>query len=357
MTDKLNVLLIEDDDVDREAVHRLVGDKYQLLDAETGTQGLEVFRSQKPDCVLLDYRLPDMDGLDVLDQLAKVDAPVVMLTGIGTTAVAVEAMKRGAQDYLSKEAITEQSLSRAVANAVEKVSLQRKLLAKQEELQQFAHIASHDLQEPLRTITGFCELLQLDYQGKQLDDRANEFMGHIVAGAKRMQTLIIDLLNYSRVDSEDKPLEAVDCVPVVEQALNNLQGAIRECQATVTHDSLPTVMANRSQLVQLFQNLIGNAVKYRGDTPPEVHVMAESKPSETLFCVKDNGIGIDDKYSDRVFQIFRRLHSRDQYSGTGVGLAICKKIVELHDGRIWFESQLAQGSEFFFTIPTLYRAD
>lgn len=352
MPAQLTVLLIEDDDVDREAVHRLVGDDFHLLDAETGKQGLAVFRSQQPDCVLLDYRLPDIDGLDVLDKLVEEQTPVVMLTGRGTAEIAVEAMKRGAQDYLSKDAISQEALIRAVANAVEKVALQRKLQTKQKELQQFANIVAHDLQEPLRGVDGLCKLLQQKYRGKQLDSQADEYMDLIVDGTKRMQTLIDDLLDYSRVDREDQRLQPVDCVPVFDQAINNLRAAIEESQATVSHDGLPTVTANGSQLVQLFQNLIGNAVKYRGDATPEIHVMAESKPDEVLFSVRDNGIGIDPKYSERVFQIFRRLHGRDEYSGTGIGLAICKKIVELHDGRIWVESQPGQGSTFLFTIPT-----
>jgi light-regulated signal transduction histidine kinase (bacteriophytochrome) len=218
------------------------------------------------------------------------------------------------------------------------------------ELQQFAYVASHDLQEPLRTMASFAQLLQKRYRGK-LDASADDFIHYIVDGATRMQGLIIDLLAYSRVGRFGKEFVPTDCTKVFEQSLSNLQAAVAESGAVVTHDRLPTVQADGTQLVQLFQNLIGNSIKFRDTQTPRVHVAAERKASEWVFSVKDNGKGIDPQYAGRIFEVFQRLHTRTEYPGSGIGLAISKKIVERHGGRIWVESQLNQGATFFFTLP------
>jgi light-regulated signal transduction histidine kinase (bacteriophytochrome) len=218
------------------------------------------------------------------------------------------------------------------------------------ELQQFAYVASHDLQEPLRTMASFAQLLQQRYQGK-LDTNADDFIHFIVDGATRMQGLIQDLLAYSRVGSHGKNFVPTDCTTVFDQAVANLQMAVTESGAVVTHDSLPTVQGDGAQLIQVFQNLVGNSLKFRNSQTPRVHVAAERKASEWVFAVKDNGIGIDPQYADRIFEVFQRLHNRTEYPGSGIGLAITKKIVERHGGRIWVESQLDQGATFFFTLP------
>jgi len=218
------------------------------------------------------------------------------------------------------------------------------------ELEQFAYVASHDLQEPLRMVSSYTQLLARRYKGR-LDADADDFIAYAVDGAYRMQRLINDLLAYSRVGTRGKEFEPTDCSAFFAQALANLKVTIEESGAVVDRGPLPTVMADKLQIGQLLQNLIGNAIKYHGDEPPRVHVSAEQKGNEWVFSVRDNGIGIDPQFADRIFVIFQRLHNREKYPGTGIGLAICKKIVERHGGRIWLESQVGSGATFYFTIP------
>ena len=217
------------------------------------------------------------------------------------------------------------------------------------ELERFAYVASHDLREPLRMVTSYTKLLARRYKGR-LDRDADEFINYAVDGAVRMEQLIEDLLLYSRMGVRDLLFKPVDCEIVLTRALANLQTALQESGALVTHDPLPTVMGDDTQLVQVFQNLIGNGIKFRGEMTPCVHVSVNERPEEWVFAIQDNGMGIDPQYADLIFVIFQRLHSRAEYSGSGIGLAICKKVVESHAGRIWLESQLGKGATFYFTI-------
>jgi light-regulated signal transduction histidine kinase (bacteriophytochrome) len=218
------------------------------------------------------------------------------------------------------------------------------------ELEQFAYVASHDLQEPLRMVTSYVQLLERRYKDK-LDKDANEFIEFAVDGAMRMHRLINDLLTYSRVGTRGRALAPTDSEAVFEQSLSNLQVAIKEKGAQVTHEPLPKVMADDVQLGQLFQNLVGNAIKFQGEKQPRVHVSAHQGNGEWVFSVRDNGIGIDPEFKERIFVIFQRLHGKDKYPGTGIGLAVCKKIVERHGGKIWVESELGKGATFNFTLP------
>ncbi len=240
--------------------------------------------------------------------------------------------RKRAQDMLTKQA---QELARSNA-----------------ELEQFAYVASHDLQEPLRMITSYVQLLAKRYRGK-LDEEADEFIHYAVDGANRMQTLIEDLLSYSRVSRLGQDMVATDADSVLDDVLRDLNVTISEAQAEVTHDALPRVRADASQLRQLFQNLLSNALKFRSDKAPAIQVTAQRKGSEWQFCVSDNGIGIEPQYHERIFVIFQRLHAPGRYSGTGIGLAICKRIVERHGGKLWMTSEPGVGTTFSFTLPAV----
>jgi light-regulated signal transduction histidine kinase (bacteriophytochrome) len=218
------------------------------------------------------------------------------------------------------------------------------------DLEQFAFSASHDLQEPLRNVAIYGQLLSRRY-GDGLDEEGRQFLKIVTGGARRMENLVNDLLTYTRAGREegDEP-EIVDANASLEEALSNLSGAIEECGATITHNGLPSLCMRRVHLQQLFQNLIGNALKYRGEEAPRIRVTADRVEDHWRFSVEDNGIGISPEYREKIFGIFKRLHHNGQYSGTGIGLAICQRLVERYDGRIWVESQLGCGARFFFTI-------
>jgi light-regulated signal transduction histidine kinase (bacteriophytochrome) len=235
--------------------------------------------------------------------------------------------------------------------------LQEREQAKQElarsnkELEQFAYVASHDLQEPLRMVRSYLQLLQRRYQS-HLDEDADEFIAFAVDGASRMHALINGLLTYSRVNMQGKSFRATDSGQVLQRVLGDLKIAIDEAGVVVTHhNDFPIVMADEVQLAQLFQNLIGNAIKFHGNLLPEIRIEVKRHSDRAwVFSINDNGIGIEPRYYKRIFMIFQRLHTQTEYEGTGIGLAICKKIVERHGGRIWVESEPGQGSTFYFTI-------
>lgn len=287
----------------------------------------------------LDYRI-EVEGNDELSALAQSSNGMAAKLKRSYTSLANlqnEVVERKKAEELLRD--QESKLQVAITD------LQRS----NKELEQFAYVASHDLQEPLRMISSYTQLLAERYQDK-LDEKANLFIHYAVDGAVRMQQLINDLLVFSRIGTKGKPLEPVDAHAALGKALGNLKMTIDEAKAIITNDKLPEVRGDASQLLQLFQNLIGNALKFRGEKYPHIHIATQDKGQEWLFSVKDNGIGIDPQFADKIFVIFQRLHTKEEYPGSGIGLAICKKIVERHGGRIWFESEPGKGATFYFTI-------
>ena len=261
-----------------------------------------------------------------------------------TNRVQAEEVARQARDNLEK------TNSQLQVEITHRKQISDDLARSNKDLEQFAYVASHDLQEPLRAVSGFVDMLKLQMEGS-LDAKKTEYMNYIVDGAARMRLLINGLLEYSRVGTLGKPPELTDCKAALERAILNLQVGIRESGAKVTAGPLPKVCVDSMQLVQLLQNLIGNAIKFRSEPAPEVHISASHQDNEWLFAVTDNGIGIEPQYAQRIFLIFQRLHPRSKYQGTGIGLAICRKIIERHGGKIWVESNPGSGSTFYFTVP------
>ena len=218
------------------------------------------------------------------------------------------------------------------------------------DLEQFAYVASHDLQEPLRAVGGYVRLLEHRFP-EQVDSQTREYIDGAAEGAVRMERLILDLLTLSRISTGGRALAPADLEAPLNAALRNLHFSIQAANAAVTSDPLPTLPVDESQMVQLFQNLIANALKFHSERPPQIHIGARPEDGSWVLCVRDNGIGMEAQYFERIFQVFQRLHTRKKYPGTGVGLAVCKKIVERHGGKIWVESQPGEGSTFYFSLP------
>ena len=219
-----------------------------------------------------------------------------------------------------------------------------------EELERFAYVSSHDLQEPLRMVTLYSQLLERRYKNR-LDDDADDFIEYIVENAKRMKQLIDDLLEYSRVSSQTKQYENVNIEKILDNVLKNLSISIIENNVRVTYESLPNILADKNQMLQVFQNLITNAIKFRGDKSPEVNISAYKNQNEWIFSVSDNGIGIKPEHQKQIFAVFKRLHTKEEYPGSGIGLSITQKIIKQHGGQIWVESESGKGSIFYFSIP------
>ncbi len=345
---------------------------YRLKVVETLKDGLEILESHLFDVILLDLGLPDSEGIDTLVDLHKNNfkTPIIVLTGLNNEDVGTLAVKIGAQDYLIKKQIDSTMLKRSIRYSIERKKIESELQNYKEnleekvkertkalersnkELQQFAYVASHDLREPLRMISSFLQLLERRYN-EQLDEEANEFIEFAVNGAKRLDSMINDLLEYSRVANKEKKLDDVDFNKVMSTTYLNLKSAIDENKAELTHNQLPTILGDEKLMVQLFQNLISNSIKYRSNKRPKIHISAKKESNQYLFKVRDNGIGMSPKHLERIFTIFQRLHTNEEYEGTGIGLSIAQKIVHQHGGQIWAESVPEKGSTFYFTIPEL----
>jgi len=353
----------------------LANEHYTLVEANSGRDALKILlKEQDFAIILMDVQMPVLNGFETAELIRQSEKlkyiPIIFLTADNkTTENVFKGYKAGAVDYMLKPYIPEilkakvevfvdlyrknQEL-RIQGEHLKMLNIQLEqrsndLMRNVQELEKFAYVASHDLQEPLRTITSYIQLLQKKF-GTQLDAEAIEFMEFVVSGSRRMKTLINDLLEYSRINRVDSALETVNCNVILAEVLQNLNDSIKDSQATLEIDELPSVKANRLHMVQLFQNLIGNSIKFRSDRTPVIKVTAKKQADHYLFSVEDNGIGIKKEYSTKIFEIFQRLHSMQHYPGTGIGLAICLKIVQRFGGEIWMESEYGKGTTFFFTI-------
>jgi signal transduction histidine kinase len=364
---RLHVLLIEDAPADAEieiAELRHGGFDVTADVVDTGDQVRAHLEKNSYDVILADYSLPNFRCMDTLDILSEknLTIPMILVTGALNSETAVECVKQGAVDYVLKDNLGR--LVHCVRRAIEDTRLRQESTRAQEQLahkveelarsncdlEQFAYVASHDLQEPLRMVAAYTQLLAERYRGK-LDTTADRYIGYAVEGATRMQALLEDLLAFSRIGRNEVIPTPIDANTAIEEVLKNLAFTLKEHSVTITCNPLPTILADRFQVVQLFQNLIANAIKFRGKQALNVTISAEKQGEEWVFSVFDNGIGIAGEHKEFIFKIFQRLHTRAEYPGNGVGLAICKKIVEHNGGRIWVDSELGHGSNFRFTFP------
>jgi light-regulated signal transduction histidine kinase (bacteriophytochrome) len=335
---------------------------YQVIKAGTGIQGLQLAREQKPDLILLDVVLPDVDGVEVCQRIkedpALDDCFVVLLSGFKTSSDAqASGLEAGADGYITRPISNRELLARVEAMLRIKRAEERlaryatQLKRSNQELEQFAYVISHDLQEPTRMIKGYLDLLERRY-GDSWDEEASRYVSHALEGAQRMQKMIGALLDLSRIETRGQALELTDAGAVLERTLEALSWVTKEAEAQVTHDPLPEILADAAQLSQVFQNLVSNAIKFRRpDEPPRIHISAQRTEGAWRFSVADNGIGIAPEQKEHIFQIFCRLHPEQDYPGLGIGLALCRSIVERHGGRMWVESTPGQGSTFYFTVP------
>ena len=368
------VLLIEDN----RAQARLI--REQLSDVKIGSfgidladrlsEGLSQLENGDFAGILLDLSLPDSQGLETLDAVrAKApDVAVVVLTGLSDEALGAEAVKRGAQDYLVKGAADGELIARSLSYAIgrqrlatelesarltqlgQQGRLNRQLADRNRELEEFAYVASHDLQEPLRKLITFGGLLRRDL-GDDLPERAGRHLDFITDAAGRMQTLVQDLLALSRAGKSESRRQLVAMDACIDKALDALEISLEGKGAEIRRDPLPELWCDPIMVTQLYQNLIGNALKFVSDKQPMVRLTAEQDGQRWVLGVADNGIGIKPEYGEQIFQAFQRLHGRREYEGSGIGLAVCRKAVEHHGGKIWVESELGQGAHFKFTLP------
>lgn len=347
---------------------------YTAIVARGGQEALERAVFASPDLILLDIAMPDMDGFETCRRLkqceATKDIPVIFMTAMTSTGDKLAGFQAGAVDYVTKPIDMAEVVARTATHLTlsslrrelgrQNAELRREVGAREQmqealrrsnaELEQLAYVASHDMQEPLRMIASYLQLIERRY-GERLDGDGKEFLHYAVDGAKRMQTLISDMLAYSRVGTKGREPVPVDSAAVVRTALEHLRLAIRESGAEVETGPLPWVMGDGAQLVQLVQNLVSNAIKFHAVAKPFIHIDCREDLQGWTFSVQDNGIGIACEHRERIFAMFQRLHPRGAYPGTGIGLALCKRIVGRHGGRIWVEPAEGGGSVFRFTLP------
>ena len=367
-----DILIVDDTPVNLRVLAKILSDRgYKVRKALNGQIALTACQTLLPDVILLDIMMPDMDGYEVCQRLKSdpktQDIPVIFISALEDEWDKVKAFKSGGSDYITKPFQIEEVLARVKHHlTIQQLQYQLKvqnsqlqalnaqLVQSHRELEQFAYMASLDLQSPLQVIIGNADLLTWKYE-QQLGTDGDRYLTNIMEASGRMTQLIQDLLTYSKVGIPipSQSFESIDANFVLEEALANLSGEISKSGAIITHSHLPTVRGHEGQLMQLFQNMMANAIKFRlPNVSPQIEVGCNlNNPEEWQFEIRDNGIGIDPDQGDRIFDAFYRLHSYDEYPGTGIGLTLCKKIVERHGGRLWFDSIKGQGTSFYFTLP------
>ncbi|HUT12464.1 MAG TPA: ATP-binding protein [Thermoguttaceae bacterium] len=358
------ILVVEDNEPERRLLCEILEEEgFDLVGCGSAAEALEYVKQQACGVAVVDLRLPDFSGNELLEKIRVLDdeVRVIIYTGAASFDSVKEAINLGAFAYVEKlsdpgellrhvHRACRERVDRYAADLEAAVAQRTEELARSNtELEDFASVVAHDLRSPLLTISGYCQILQEEYEDR-FEEASREYLHHIVEGAGRMNRLIEDLLDYSRVGRSEEPFQPVDLESVLTETRANLDAAIRQNNAQLRSDPLPTVAGDETQLLQLFQNLIGNAIKFRRDADPVVRLSVSQGADHWQFAVADNGIGIEPNHFNRVFQVFHQLNGKE-YPGTGIGLAICKKTVERHGGRIWLESQLGQGTTFYFTLP------
>lgn len=356
-----SILAVDDTPANLHLLAKLLSDRgYTVRLAPSGALALRSIDLVLPDLILLDIMMPEMDGYKVCQILKSSERtrhiPVIFISALDEVLDKVQAFSVGAADYVTKPFQEAEVLAR-VKHHLRLQRLQQQLIERNEalersnrELEQFAHVVSHDLQQPLLSVTGFIKLIKLKYQAN-LDEAVLEYLDRIAGAGTRMQRLIQDLLAYAQIGKSDAPFDAIDCNLILEKVKENLQATMDEKGTQLTYGFLPTIQGNETQLIQLFQNLIGNAIKFiEPNVVPKIEISVKQHHQMWLFGVQDNGIGIETEDLKQIFEAFQRLHSSKKYPGTGIGLATCKKIVENHGGQIWVESEVGVGTTFYFTL-------
>ena len=373
---RINILLVDDKSEDLLALELILGkEQYNFVKASSGREALRILlKEQNFAIILMDVHMPLLDGIETATMIRESEKlrhiPIIFLTASNDKQDNIfKGYKTGAVDYMIKPLVPDiinakvSVFTELYRKTIELERQKADLLAlykelekstteitrSNKELEKFAYVASHDMQEPLRTIISYLQLLQEKFD-KNMDKETEQYMDYVISAGYRMRDLITGLLEYSRINRTNEILEEVDFNFVLREVQENLGTSINESKANVSIDKLPVCNCNHFQMVQLFQNLISNAIKFNGNGEPKIKVSHNIQETFHLFAVQDNGLGIDPKYGERIFEIFQRLHPLGEYSGMGIGLAICKKIVERHGGKIWVESAPGKGSTFFFTI-------